>query len=125
KTLLQARESKAKGQEGGPDLLNRTAATAEARKLFGEERAKEFERVTDMLYINARRAAEEQGIPIELADQAWQVTREARAGAEELTRNSSLPAEDRKRQVQALRQQAEARLTELLGNKAARAVRRD
>lgn len=125
KRLFAAREQKADGKNHGPDLLNRTAATEEVRKLFGDERAKEFERVSDMFYINIRRPAEEQGIAADLVDQAWQVTRDARTAAEQAAKNTSLGAEERKRQVQALRQQAEARLTELLGETASGAVRRD
>ena len=125
KTLFAAREQMADGKNYGPDLINRTAATEEVRKLFGDERAKEFERVTDMFYINSRRAAEEQGASLDLADQAWQVTRDVRAAADQAARNASLSAEERKRQVQELRQQAEAKLIELLGDKTSRAVRRD
>jgi hypothetical protein len=125
KTLFAACEQKADGKSYGPDLLNRTAATEEVRKLFGDERAKEFERVSDLFYINIRRPAEEQGIALSLVDQAWQVTRDARTAAEQAARNTSLAAEERKRQVQALRRQAESRLTELLGEKASQGARRD
>ena len=125
RTLLAAREAKADGKHSALDLLNRTAATEEARKLFGDERAKEFERVTDMFYLNTRRSAEEQGVPLERIEQAWQVTRDARTAADQAAKNTSLTVEERKRQVLALRQQADARLTELLGDKASRAVRRD
>ncbi|PYJ83410.1 MAG: hypothetical protein DME22_15780 [Verrucomicrobia bacterium] len=125
KTLLDRRDQNTKNRDYGPDLLNRTAATEEVRKLFGDERAKEFQRVTDLFYINARSAAEEQGLPLERADEAWQITRDARAAADQAANNSSLTAEERKRQVQTLREQAETRLDALLGEKAARGVRRD
>jgi len=125
KMLFAAREQKADGRNFGPDLLNRTAATEEVRKLFGDERAKEFERVSDLFYMNIRRPAEEQGIALGLVEQAWQVTRDARTAVELAAKNSSLAAEERKHQVQVLRQQAEARLTELLGERASQAVRRD
>src|SRR6266568_2421109 len=39
KALLELREQNAKGRTYGPDLLNRAAATAEVRTLFGDERA--------------------------------------------------------------------------------------
>ena len=123
KTLLDRRDQNTK--KYGPDLLNRAAASEEVRKLFGDERAKEFQRVTDLFYINARSAAEEQGLPLERADEAWQITRDARAAADQAANNSSLAAEERRRQVQALREQAETRLDALLGEKAARGVRRD
>jgi len=125
KTLLAAREQKAGGKVYTADLLNRTAATEEVRKLFGEERAKEFERVTDLLYINARRSAEKEGVALERIEQAWQVTRDARSAADLIAQNTSLSVEERQRQVQACKEQAEARLIELLGEKASRAVRRD
>lgn len=107
------------------DLLNRTAATEEVRKLLGDERAKEFERVTDLFYINARRPADEQGISLELVDQAWQVTRDTRAAANVVAKNSELSAAERTSQLKTLQQQAEARLNELLGPKAAFGVVRD
>lgn len=125
KTLFATREAKADGKRVSLDLLNRTAATEEVRKLFGEERAKEFERVTDMFYLNTRRSAEEQGVPLERIEQAWQVTRDARMAADQAAKNANLSDEERMRQVRALQKQADARLTELLGDKASRAVRRD
>ena len=125
KLLLDAREQNPERKYASLDLLNRAAATEEARKLFGEERAKEFERVTDMFYVNARRAAEEHGVALERVDEAWQVTRDTRTAAESLAKNANLSPEDRKGQVQALQQQAEARLNELLGRKAALGVIRD
>ena len=124
-TLWAAREQKSDGKVYAADLLDRTAATEEVRRLFGDERAKEFERVTDLFYINARRSAEKEGVPLERIEQAWQVTRDARLSADLAAKNTSLSVEERKRQVQACREQAEARLVELLGDKASRAVRRD
>ena len=70
-------------------------------------------------------AAEEQGAPLESVEQAWQVTRDVRAAAVLVVKNSNLSTEERTRQTQALMQPAEARLTELLGPKAARGVIRD
>jgi len=125
KQLYAVREQKTDGKNYGPDLLNRTAATKEVRKLFGDERAKEFERVTDMFYMNTRRSAEEQGIPLETIEEAWRVTRDVRTAADAAEKNSALSVDERKQQVQALRQQAEAKLIELLGDKASRATRRD
>jgi hypothetical protein len=122
-TQLFAIKARPAGDEGyNPDLLNRTAATEEVRKLFGDERAKEFERVTDVYYIKAREAAEEQGLPLGRADQAWQVTRDMRTAMSLLAKNTDLPAEEQTRQRQALVQRAEARLIELLGPKAASGV---
>lgn len=108
------------GHQNLSDLL--TAATAEVRKLFGDERAQEFARVTDAFYINTRRAAEEQGVSLELAEQAWQVTSDTRAAANSVAKNSDLSAVERTNQLQSLQQQAEARLSELLGPKTAAGV---
>jgi hypothetical protein len=121
--LVDSREHASEKNLGDP--LNRTAASEEVRKLLGDERAKEFERVTDMFYINTRRAVEEQGAPLESVEQAWQVTRDVRAAAVLVVKNSNLSAEERTRQTQALMQPAEARLIELLGSKAAFGVIRD
>jgi len=121
--LMESRERA--GNENLVNLGDRAAATAEARKLFGDERAKEFERLTDHYYINARKAAEEQGVPLERVEQAWQVTRDVRTAAGLAAKDSNLSADERTRQVQTLVQQAEARLTELLGQKAAGGVIRD
>lgn len=121
--LLDARENTDEKSVG--DLMNRTAATEQVRKLFGGERAKEFERVTDMFYINARRAGEEQGVALELVDQAWQVTRDTRTAADSVWKNKALSTTDRGAQLEALRQQAEVQLRGLLGSKAASGVVRD
>jgi hypothetical protein len=121
--LVDSREGTEKKNLG--DLLNRTAATEEVRKLFGNERAKEFERVSDMFYISTRRAVEEQGAPLESVEQAWQVTRDTRAAANLVAKNSELTAAERTSQLQSLQQQAEVRLNELLGPKTAFGVIRD
>jgi hypothetical protein len=123
KQLLDSREHAGDKNQG--DLLNRTAATEEVRKLFGDERAKDFERVTDLLYINTRRAAEEQGVSLELIEQAWQVTHDTRNAASSVAKNSSLSAAERAAQLQTLQDQSAKRLNEVLGSKAAFGVMRD
>ena len=55
-------------------------------------------------------------------DQAWEVTRDTRAAAKSVAGNSDLSAAERARQLQALQQQAEMRLNELLGPKTAAGV---
>ncbi len=95
------------------------------KKSLGDERAKEFERVSDMFYINTRRAVEEQGAPLESVEQAWQVTHDTRAAANVVAKNSGLSAAERTSQLQSLQQQAEARLNGLLGPKTAFGVIRD
>jgi hypothetical protein len=58
--LLDSRQKNDKAESLG-NPLDRKAATEEVRRLFGEARAEEFERVTDMYYINAREVVEAQG----------------------------------------------------------------
>src|SRR5207249_4804248 len=123
KALLDAREQDSNRQGAASDLLNRSAATEEVRKVLGEDRANEFERVTDFFYVSARRVTDQQGLPSERADEAWQLMRQARTAADQLARNSSVLPEERSRQMQDLRQQTEIQLTQLLGEKAAFQVR--
>ena len=125
--LADSREDAGEGYKNPGELeasyMDRTAATEEVRKFFGDERAKEFERVTDPCYIRTRRAAEEQGVPLERVDQAWEVIRDARAAVGLVWKSTNLAGQEKNRQTQALVQQAEARLNELVGQKAARGVR--
>lgn len=124
--LLDAREAgTSAGTDPNRDLLNRQAATDQVRKLFGEERAVEFERVTDMHYQQARRAVDDAGLPVELADQAWEISRDARRTAQQWATNAAFPVETRVREVRAAQADADRRLEALLGDKASRAVRRD
>ena len=97
------------------DLLNRTAATEQARELWGDERAKEFAKVTDMFYVNARRAAENFGVPADRADQAWLITSDARAAADQIAKNTGVPVDERKRQIDSLQAQTDSRLVDALG----------
>ncbi len=124
KMLLDGRENQ-KGAIASGDLINRSPATEQVRTLFGEERATEFERVTDMIYINSRRALEDKNLPIEAADQAWQVWHEARMQSERVVGNESLSPEERRNQLRVLREGAEARITEVLGAEGSKSVRRD
>lgn len=122
--LLDAREAGG-GKAPENDRLNRAAATGQIRTLFGEARAAEFERLTDLHYQQARRAVDELGLPAELADQAWQISRDARRTADQLAANTTLPADQRVAGVRALQATADRQLKEVLGEKASRAVRRD
>ena len=124
KQILDARQQ-SKSKVATNDLLNRSPATAQIRELFGDARAEEFERVTDLYYQNARRATEQFDLPTELADQAWQVCRDARASADQVAQNNVLSADQRRQQVQALQAQADRRLADLLGESPSRALCRD
>ena len=121
--LLDSREKFGKRDLG--NLQDQAAASEEVRKLLGEERAKEFERVSDPFYINVRQAAAEQGVPLDRVDEAWQVTREVRAAAVRLTKDNSLSAQERTRQTEALMRPVEAQLVELLGPNAAQGLIRN
>ncbi len=124
KQIFDAHEA-SQGKVRTNDLLNRGPATEQIRELFGEERAKEYERVTDMEYQQARQSVDAYGLPVELADQAWQISHEARAAADQIAKDTTRPAAARQQQVQALQEQADRRLREVLGEKASVAVRRD
>lgn len=124
KQIFEAREA-GKGKVTTNDLLNRGPATEQIRELFGEERAKEFERVTDLEYQQARRSVDAAGLPVELADQAWQISREARAAADRIAKDTTRPAAERQQQMQALQDQTDRRLQDVLGPKASLAIRRD
>jgi hypothetical protein len=124
KLLLVARENDP--QKGGAgNLLDRSTATEEVRKLFGDERAKTFEQVSDMFYINARRAAEDHGLDLEGAEQAWQATHDARAEAELAAADPALSPEQRTNRVMAIERQTEKRLTDVLGENASLPLRND
>ena len=122
--MLDAREQGGNKVATG-DLINRGPATEQVRQLFGEERAKQFEKTTDMYYQSARNGLEMTGQPVELADRAWEISREARTTAERLAQESGLSVEERKQQLKGLRLETDRRLNELLGEKAARGVRQN
>ncbi len=124
KQIFAARES-GKGKVTTNDLLNRGPATGQIRELFDEERAREFERVTDLEYQQARRSVDAQGLPVELADQAWQISREARAAADQIAKDTSRATEERQQQMLALQDETDRRLRGVLGEKASLAIRRD
>jgi hypothetical protein len=107
------------------DLLNRTAAVQQIRDAFGDERAQEFEKTTDMFYINARRAAEEYNLPIEDADEAWALVRDARTSMTRIAGDTTLSIDARKEQLNALQDQTGKQLKEALGANASRSVIRN
>lgn len=122
--LLDARQQ-TRGQGPQHDLLNREAATEQVRTLFGDARASEFERVTDLHYQQARRTVDRLGLPAELADQAWAICRDARQAAQQTAANTAAPLEDRILKVRSIQEDADRRLNDVLGETASRAVRRD
>jgi RNA polymerase sigma factor (sigma-70 family) len=123
KALLDLRE-----QHLGPDRkdhlsVDHATAIEQVRMFLGEERAKEYERVSDHGYLNGRRAAERAGFPAELADQVGQIVFEARVAAERTAKNTSLSVEERRRQVQTLQAWAEWQLDTALNWQASPAIR--
>ncbi len=94
-------------------------------KLFGEERAKEFERTSSAFYINARTGAEAEGIPLDRVDQAAKVATDSTTAAFTTLQDKTLSVEERKAKLKELQIQSEAKIKELLGDKASKIVVRD
>jgi hypothetical protein len=126
RTLLDARtRSPGAAKVTSGDLANRGPAVEQVRALFGEERAREFERVTDIHYQQARHEVERFDLAPELADGAWEITRNARMNASRIATNTALPPAQRGRELDALLGEADRELGGLLGDRASRLVRRD
>ena len=124
KQIFHARETD-QGKVKTSGLTNRGPATEQIRELFGDARAKEFERVTDIEYQQARRSVDALGLPVELADQAWQISQEARAAADRIAKDTTRPVAERQQQMQTLQDQTDRRLQDVLGETASLAIRRD
>jgi hypothetical protein len=121
--LPDAREHDRRGAMG--NLMDRGPATEQVRELFGEARAEEFEKVTDLYYQNARRAVDQAELPVAYADSAWQICRDTRGAADRLAQSRGLSVEERKIRLREMRAEAEGQLNALLGEKVARPLRRD
>jgi RNA polymerase sigma factor (sigma-70 family) len=122
KALLDLRE-----ESLGPDAkdhlsVSRQTEIEQGRAVLGEERGKEYERLTDYGYLNGRRAAERAGLPDDLADRVGQIVYEARIAIEQLGKDSSLPVDERKDRAQNLKLLAESQLTAGLGGQPGPAV---
>ena len=115
KQLLAAKES------SGDKLQTKDAV----QKLFGEERAKEFERTSSAFYINARTGAEAEGIPLDRVDQAAKLATDSTTAAFTTLQDKTLSVEERKAKLKELQIQTEAKIKELLGDKASKLVVRD
>lgn len=122
RALVESRE-----KDGGryANLLDRRAAEREAIELFGEERGREFGRVSDLFYINARRAAEEHGLPPEAATRVWEAVRLARADLERVVSDPTFSAATKRQLAGSIRSQVEARIVKAMGEAAATGVLRD
>ncbi|MEP6663910.1 MAG: hypothetical protein ABJC04_09630 [Verrucomicrobiota bacterium] len=95
------------------------------KKLFGDERATEFERVSGAFYINARTGAEAEGISLDRVDQAAKLANESMNSGLTMAQDKTLSVEERKIKLKELQSQAESRIKELLGDKASQTVVRD
>lgn len=109
---------------GKPDHLgvDRETALAQAREVFGDLRAIEYERVSDHGYRNTRGQADYARLPLDLADQAGQIAYEARLAVERAARDATLPLEQRRATIEAIESDAEQRLRSALGANAKPAI---
>jgi len=126
KLLVETREERgaANGEIG--NLMNRTAATEQFRKLFGDARAEEFNRVSDLFYITTR------GAQSRRRSFRWSwLTRHGKSRAipamppRKSRGTVQMPVDERTSHLQDLQKQANARLTDLLGAGPSHNVRRD
>lgn len=115
KQLLFAKES------GGAEKSTKDTV----HKIFGDERAKEFERVSSAFYINARTGAEAEGIPLAQVDQAARFADDSLKQGLAAAQDKSSSVEERKARLKELQTQAEVKIKELLGDKASKTVLRD
>jgi RNA polymerase sigma factor (sigma-70 family) len=123
KALLDLRE---KHLGPGNDNLgvNRSIALEDVRTLFGNDRAQDYELVSDSGYLNVRRASDRAGLASDLGDQAGRIAYEARMAVEKTARDASLSSEERQRRIQTLQAQAELRLNAAMGSSPQPAVHR-
>ena len=123
--LVALREKMADDKSVPQDFYARKAAENDAAKqIFGEERGNKYERNSDLFYFWAREASERFGLPEGVAADAWEVKRAALADADQVRRNTSWSKEEKKHRLQDLQRQAETRVNEILGAKAARFARK-
>ena len=83
-----------KAVASGPNTIYHHMASV-GREVFDAGRATEFEKATDIYYLNVRRELEETGRPGALADEAWGVVASGREVLERLREDRSLSASER------------------------------
>jgi hypothetical protein len=115
KQLLLARESSPEREQ--------TKETV--RKLFGDERAKEFEQVSSAFYINARTGAEAEGIPLDRVALAAKLANDSVTTGFAAINDRSLSVEERKARAREIQAQTETQIKNLLGDKASQTMLRD
>ena len=124
-SLLELREKMASDKSLPKDIYARKEAEcAAATEVLGEERAREYERSTDLFYIWSRQAAEHYGLPEQVAEQAWKLKRETMSAADHIRRNDSFTDPEKKQRLTALKDQAGTQLDVILGPQAARLARK-
>lgn len=98
---------------------------AKAQQLFGPERAVSFLRATDLSYGYAVAYARQAGLPLDLADQVWQIKQAALAEDERLRLKSQLSPEPLQQARAALVQRTAESMTAVLGPQGLRYLRQD
>jgi RNA polymerase sigma factor (sigma-70 family) len=122
KALFALREQHL-GPDGLTESVSRATAIEEIRTLFGDASAKEYERVSDYGYANARGSAESAGFSSDLADAAGQVGYEARLAVAEIAADKTLSASERQRRILWVRQEAAKLLNQSLGTQMTAGIR--
>jgi hypothetical protein len=122
--ILEVRTKMANDKSLPPDVdAAKASECAALTEILGEDRGREYERITDWFYIWSRDAADRDGLPPETATQAWEVKRDTLGAADQIRRALDIPDEDKKRRLDQLQRQAESRLNDILGAHAARLAR--
>lgn len=110
---------------GGLTLNQQKENQARLAKVLGAERAAAVLKTSDLTYAAAREWAETLGLPIDVAERAWELKWEAIAAHDQLVKAQELPADARQKQLTELESKMRLAFVELLGPDGFRQVRRD
>lgn len=125
KALVKLREEMQSATNATNDPYVRLAEEAAAfARIVGETRGQEYARKADIFYVWARKAAERYGLPEDAPDRAWEIKRDAIAAVQQIHADTTLTAEERRRQLEVLHSTTEGKLVEALGVKGATVARR-
>lgn len=102
------------GRSGYYEMKKREAE--ELTKVFGPERAAEYQRGTDLAWVNARQIAGREGLSPDVADQVYAAKRSAEDEINRINTDKLLDANERKARVDAIRTSAEQRVRAALGD---------
>jgi hypothetical protein len=115
KALLDLRE-KSLGPDAKDHLsVSREIELEQAREVLGEERGRDYERLTDGGYRNGRQAAARAGLSDDLADQIGQIVYEARMAILRLAKETSVPIDERIGRAQTVKAEAAMQVSSLCG----------